>query len=578
MTDQEYQEYQRLVREYNRLVDLNNELIAEINYAEESMVTLSNNMAVVSAKVIPNVKYVSEKVQGAEADVSTLMGALESLTNQYFTFKELSTASKNLTQYNDEYFTKYKFFNELRRITLGYVIGLDSYIISNETLRKEVEKCYLANTEYWLAYAIMSVMLWASNEKEAAQRALQKALKMDSRKSAVFYMLVNLRFSRREAASKWYVYYLDRTDVNDLGDEWQKLLQAYLSGALGESPKLEKAADEYYKKIFEQTKAVNAGYDRNVQNRAEVFINNYLHTTGKGFPALSVCCPDYAQLKNILSGYEKFSVVAQYYDDVYNMRDDKAENTNERIENVLYDLINSYDEKEAALIKNIKYNEAIIAAKGDVSAAHKRYTELYGDSDKKLNAGEMLIKWAFSEDYVQTDVTVKKFSIAQLSANIVEGFKTYAEKLKKSVPDSISANIDGCALSCTQSNFDDCSNKLNDYFMKNKIAYAIKDKLFIVFLFICAASLLLLGGAALLVHTAAFSVLLTLGIVVGILGGFLVWRRYVDISNELAEKCRRAKIKLQDIYAEINTWRNCLASELEKETDLYNSVLRFNNK
>ena len=72
------------------------------------------------------------------------------LTNSYFTFKNLSTASKNVTQFTDEYYTRFKFFNELRRITLGYVIGLDAYICSDQTMRKKVEEAYLQNSEYWL--------------------------------------------------------------------------------------------------------------------------------------------------------------------------------------------------------------------------------------------------------------------------------------------------------------------------------------------------------------------------------------------------------------------------------------------
>ncbi len=575
MTDEEYREYQRLVDEYNRLVRLNNELIEQIDYAERSMSVLAGNMAAVSANVVPNVKYISDKVDVADADIDTLIHALESLTEQYFTFKELSTASKNLTQLNDEYFTKFQFFNKLRRITLGYVIGLDSYIISNETLRKEVEKCYLSNTDYWLAYAIMSVMLWASDEKEAAYRAMQKALKMDSKKSSVFYMLVNLRFERRSAAAKWYVYYLDRTDVNDLGDEWQKLLQAYLSGAMGNDPKLESAAEEYYRKIFEQTRALNAGYERRVQDRAEEFLTNFLHSTETDFPALDLCCPDYKGLKKTLSDFEKFSVAAKYYDDIYQMEPDKAENINERIENVLYDLINSYDEKEAAVVKSIKYNELVVAAKGDAAQAQKRYTELYGDDGKKLNAGEMLLKWAFSEDYVETDVTVKKFALSQLCDDITQGFQNYAEKIRRAWKEDVAVTVDGCSLVCTRSNFDDCSSKLHDFFLKNKFAYALKDKLFIIFLLICAGSLLLLGGAALLVHTAAFSVLLSLGIVVGILGGFLVWRRYVDISKELAEKYRRAMVKLRDVFEELEIWRDSISAEAEKDADLYSSVAKF---
>ena len=135
MTEQEYAEYQRLVNEYNRLVEANNQLIEQIEYAEQSVVVLANNMVQVGANVVPNVQYISKKVSDADTDIGTLVNALDSLTNQYFVFKELSTASKNLTKYNDEYFTKFKFFNKLRRITLGYIIGLDSYIISNETGR-----------------------------------------------------------------------------------------------------------------------------------------------------------------------------------------------------------------------------------------------------------------------------------------------------------------------------------------------------------------------------------------------------------------------------------------------------------
>lgn len=575
MTEEEYREYQRLVDEYNRLVVENNQMVEEINYAQECMVVLADNMATVSARVVPNVKYVSEQVNVADTDISTLMRALEDLTRQYFIFKELSTASKNLTQYNDEYFTKFQFFNELRRITLGYVIGLDSYIISNESLRKKVEKCYLANTDYWLAYAIMSVMLWASNEKSAADRAMHKALKMDSKKSAVFYMLVNLRFGRIDTAAKWYLYYLDRTDINDLGDEWQKLLQAYLSGALGADPKLERAAEEYYQKIFEQTHALNAGYDLKVQARSEEFITNFLHVTESEFPALDMSCSDYAQMKAILSSFEKFSVVAKYYDDINNMEEDRASNTNERIENVLYDLINSYDEKEYEVVKKIKYNEAVIAAKGDVTAAQKRYNELYGNTDQKLNAGEMLMKWAFSEDYVETDVTVKKFSISQLSDNIVQGFKNYSEKIKNSVLDSFHVNIDGCEMVCTHSNYEECVSNVNSFFLKNRLSYALKDKQFDIFLLICAASLILLGAAALFLKTSAFPVLLTLGIVVGILGGFLVWRRYVDIGKELTEKCRKALIKLRDIFEELRIWKSIIDEEASKDEDLYNSVLKF---
>lgn len=575
MTEQEVQEYNRLRDEYDRLIVRNRELAEQIDYAVTNVGIITGNMAVVERAVVSDVSYVAKKVNVVDQDVSTLLKAIEDLTSQYFLFKNLSTASKNLTQYNDEYYTKFKFYNELRRITLGYVIGLDSYIISNESLRKKVEKCYLSNTDYWLAYAIMSVMLWASDEKSAAERALKKALTMDCRKSAVFYMLINLRFGRKDTASNWYVYYLDKTDVNNLGDEWQKLLQTYLSGAMGSDPKLEKVAAEYYEKIFVQTESINANFIPNVQTRAFSFMDSFLHTTEKEFVALKNYCKDYPEMQSTLSNLEKFAVVAGYYDEVFNKEEDKAENDDERIENVLYDLINSYDEKEAVIVRKIKYNEAIMGAKGDIAIAQKKYNEQYADIKDKKNAGDMLIKWAFSEDYVETDVTVKKFSISYLSNYIVNGFKNYAEKVKKSVRDNFNVNIDGCSLNCNDGNLEECKQTLQDYYYKNRMKTTFKDKPFMIYVLICVASVILIAFAGLLVHTQAFSVLLTLGIVVGIFGGFMVWRRYVDVGKIIKENCRKSLLALNDVFEEILSWKKIVDEESANEEDLYNSVLKF---
>lgn len=575
MTEQEVQEYNRLRDEYDRLIVRNRELAEQIDYAVTNVGIITGNMAVVERAVVSDVSYVAKKVNVVDQDVSTLLKAIEDLTSQYFLFKNLSTASKNLTQYNDEYYTKFKFYNELRRITLGYVIGLDSYIISNESLRKKVEKCYLSNTDYWLAYAIMSVMLWASDEKSAAERALKKALTMDCRKSAVFYMLINLRFGRKDTASNWYVYYLDKTDVNNLGDEWQKLLQAYLSGAMGSDPKLEKVAAEYYEKIFVQTESINANFIPSVQTRAFSFMDSFLHTTEKEFVALKNYCKDYPEMQSTLSNLEKFAVVAGYYDEVFNKEEDKAENDDERIENVLYDLINSYDEKEAVIVRKIKYNEAIMGAKGDIAIAQKKYNEQYADIKDKKNAGDMLIKWAFSEDYVETDVTVKKFSISYLSNYIVNGFKNYAEKVKKSVRDNFNVNIDGCSLNCNDGNLEECKQTLQDYYYKNRMKTTFKDKPFMIYVLICVVSVILIAFAGLLVHTQAFSVLLTLGIVVGIFGGFMVWRRYVDVGKIIKENCRKSLLALNDVFEEILSWKKIVDEESANEEDLYNSVLKF---
>ena len=135
MTDEEIAEYNRLCDEYNHLVAQNRILRAEIENGVENCLVLAGNVGVVARKATSQVKYVAGELNDADGVVDKLYRCLVDVTEHYFLFKNLSEASKKLTQYNDEYYTKFKFYNELRRITLGYVIGLDSHIISNEVLR-----------------------------------------------------------------------------------------------------------------------------------------------------------------------------------------------------------------------------------------------------------------------------------------------------------------------------------------------------------------------------------------------------------------------------------------------------------
>ena len=121
---------------------------------------------------------------------------------------------------------KNKAIEYLRKIGLEEDMPIEHKMLTKsiENAQKKVEKAYLHNTQYWLAYCISAVMLWANDEPAAAQRAMCKSLSVNPRNSALFYLLINLRFNRIDAAKKWYVHYLDQTDMNDLGDEWQYLL------------------------------------------------------------------------------------------------------------------------------------------------------------------------------------------------------------------------------------------------------------------------------------------------------------------------------------------------------------------
>ena len=542
----------------------NDNLTAELNTLIDNIYVLIDNAKSMDGEVNKSMDYVKGRVAEADEGTAELFALIDDLTNSYFTFKNLSTASKNLTQFTDEYSTRFKFFNELRRITLGYVIGLDAHICSDETLRKKVEGVYLQNTDYWLAYAIMAVMLWASNEEEAAKRAMSKALSMDYYRCALFFLLINLRFTRVDAAKKWYLSYLDRVDMENLGDEWQYLLQAYLSGVFGVDPDFNSLVRQYLTNFIEQMESMHPNYGNRVAERTLEFSKLYIHVTENEFETLRRNCTEYQEMKELLSLAEKNKVLATYFRGIIEADNNIEVNMFQRIENILYDLISAYDKDEKKVIRNIRYNEMVVKAKGDLGLAQQYFNLVFQDTETTHSLDTLLYNWAFEEDLTQIDITVKKFAISYLRKWIAKGFKAYGDEYRKKEKEKYIISIDGWELACDENSYDEAVEKLKKHYNKNRVFDTLKDKWVLIFS----------GGALAAIITLVITAFnfnkipLVIGILLGIASGFLLWRRIVDIQAVLRAKRENGCRILKKALEEICSWR-----KLFKEKDAENKDL-----
>ena len=233
------------------------------------------------------------------------------------------------------------------------------------------------------ATPIAAVELWASDEKEAASRAVSKSLTMNYNNACLFFLLINLRYNRIDAAKKWYISYLENADMNDMGAEWQYLLQAYLAGAFGINEDFQDQVAACFKKNLLQVEAATANFGAMFSERALDFAKSYICVTSREYGALRKSCAQYDGLIKLLSEAEKNAVIARYYIDLAEADADAGEDLPQRIENVLYSLINNYDDEEIKIVKKLKYNEAVILARGDVGAAQAKYNSVFADQFKK---------------------------------------------------------------------------------------------------------------------------------------------------------------------------------------------------
>lgn len=569
----EEEEARRLMAEINRLQAAiarayaeNQELQVELETLIRNINILADNTAAMDVEVNKSMDFISKRIEEADVSTTELFQLIDDLTKSYFTFKNLSTASKNVTQFTDEYFTKFRFFNELRRITLGYVIGLDAHVCSDETMRKKVEKVYLQNTEYWLAYAIMSVMLWASDEEEAAKRAMSKALTMDYFSSALFYLLINLRFTRVDAAKKWYLSYLDRVDMENLGYEWQYLLQTYLSGVFGVDAQFNQLVHQYLTNLLEQMESMHPDYGNKVTAKTLEYSKSYIHITENEFETLRRNCPDYPEIKELLSSAEKNELLAVHFRQVFEADSEIEQDMFQRIENILYDLINAYDKEELKVIKNRRYNEMVIRAKGDLGKAQQFFNTEFPYDNTTRSLDDLLFEWAFEEDMTQVDITVKKFSLSYLKKWIAKGFAAYAEDYRKKEREKYLISIDGWEKECREDSYNEAAEELIKHYNKNRVFDTLKDKYVMIFIGMAIASII-----TLVITAFAFNkISLVIGILLGVVSGFLLWRRIADLQAILEAKKQQGCMILQKALMELKAFRDLYKNEDAKNEDLLN--------
>lgn len=546
----------------NHAVEENQRLQVELETLIQNVKIMTDNTREMGAAVNESMSYVAKRIDEADVSTSELFALIDDLTSTYFVFKNLSTASKNVSQFTDEYYTKFSFFNELRRISLGYVIGLDKHVCSSETMRKKVEKAYLQNTEYWLAYAIMAVMLWATDEEEAAQRALSKAMSIDYESSSLFFLLVNLRFTRNAVARKWYLVYLDRINVENIGSEWQYLLQAYLSGAFGVDREFQDMVEKHFSDMLITMESMHPDYGRKVADKTKSYADAYIHITENEFENLRRYGTEYQDMKRLLSDAEKNQVLAVYYKKFFEIAEGEELNLFQKIEDILYSLINSYDKEEYKVVKNLKYNEMIMKAQGDLGLAQQFFNEMYQE-DERQSLDELLFEWAFSEDE-RIDNHVRKFALSYLKKWISNGFVKFAEGYRKKIKAKYTIAIDGWQSECDENSYEEAKESLVKFYNKNRVFDTIQDKFIMIFGGMCLASLV-----TLIITAFCFNkISLIIGILLGLAGGFLLWRRIVDRMAVLRAKRENGCKLLKQTLDEMKQWREMYKQADEKNQDL----------
>lgn len=478
MTEEEYAEQQRIdeaynraLNEYNRAAAEHNRLVVEVGNSQNDVIRGMELVSRLHGAVEPHLSETAVNTDKEQVIAENVSRTIDDLVDSYRLLKNGSTASKNLTGDYDRYYTHYGLYNELRQVSLGYVVGLDANLWKSDEPRKKVEKMYLANTDYWLAYATMAVMLWTTDEREACERAVFKSLQINERKSALFFLLANLRFNRIDAARTWYKVYFDLVDAGGVGEEIVYILQVLLSGALGADMEFARSVQEKLTELLNESKSDIAS-KKAVKDSIDGYFNSFISVTRKEFIDLKHICGEYDELINLLSDAEKNARLRDYFSSVLAEDSPLSDRLAERIEDALYALISASDDAEQELLDKIAYEEMVVKANGKIDVAQESYDNYLKAKAENRNLALIMTRSALGADS-KADSRVKQFALAFIRQEVLDGATKFAEYRKREKSE-LDYEIDGCKMRGDENSFETNKSKLLKHY-DNMIKARIKE-------------------------------------------------------------------------------------------------------
>lgn len=556
-------EYNRLVREFNRLSEINAELKADRNACAYEVQSSTEAIRSVSECWIPPLAVTESETDKKEVIANNALLALNDLYDSFRRLQNGSTASKKLAEHQDKYYALFGLYNDLRRVSLGYVVGLDKNFWQSDVPRKKVEKMYLANTDYWLAYATMAVMLWASDEQEACERAVSKAMQANERKSALYFLLAALRFNRVEAAREWYRVYFELVDLNGVGEEIIYIIQVLLSGALGVDA-------EFGNTVLQRLRALLDEANRNINTKTQAqasvdkYFTSFISVTDKEFIALKHICAEYDKMIALLSYAEKNQLLKDHFETVLNSQSELSDRISERIEDALYALISANDEAEQELLDKITQAEMIVKADGNMQVAQEAYAALMSERRNEKNFALILVNAALDTDS-NADTRVKKFALAYIRSYCLDGAAKFSQ-YRKQEKREYDFNVDGCPLRGDENSFEQNKPKLLNYYdgLIKKAAKADKGVKtltnFSIVLCVLLSLFTVLSVVGFIVHWTTAIPVVMLVIAVLSIGGFTLCLIFRSEQKKKVRKSFEYRIAngvkmLQDGLKDLAAWR-----------------------
>ena len=456
----------QLERELRQVQQYNAELRGELSTVANGVSRARRNLEDYNTKIRTTLDNCNGSMQSSHkrvVDAIALQGDIERL---YVRFKNIELANKKIRGANNKKYYDFANYRTVRKIVQGIMDNLDVQMISDKTITKSIEIQHLQTPDYWLTCVLISIMAWRNDDKKLADRAIDRAIKLDKKNSAIFYMLFNLRNNREEAALKWFYTYQE-CDLKGSDQRTFLMLFSLVSKTLVDTVD-EKTKNEIFtfiKKVIDANMRASGYSEDEIVDQICHYFNRMQPSDQLRYTMLRKCCNEFNQLSSVMMQAKSNINILEFILKTVNV---PAEEKNTFLKGYIDEIIAIPNQTEKDTYDEIAYNEHIVRLEGDVEAAKECFAAEQAKKASDLNLIAEMIDWLYGCDTQDVNGQIR-MSVFTLTKDLQEkAVEAHTEEYRSRRKVNYQVNIDEYSTVVNFKREDEEQEKINSFYNEKR--------------------------------------------------------------------------------------------------------------
>lgn len=532
------------------------ELSSGISNAENSWIMLTNNinntLSTGSSRMINSHELV---VQAYEVQVE--------IEKMYALFKNIEMANKKIRECRNKIYYEFNNYNSVRKIVQAMLNNIEISFVRDSTILKAVEVKHLQLPDYWLTCSLLAIMAWRNDNKSLAQRAIERAYKLDKKNTSMFFFAFHIRIGKNDVAIKWFN---DYASCERTGEDSESILLMF---AIACRTIKEECSDSLVSKINSFIKTVidenlmASGYsEEDVINRIRHYLYAYRSTDSIDYPLLSKYCTDKQLLDDELKKARANEKILDFILKTVNItNEDKNNFLNEYVDK----LIAKANSKEKEVVNEIRYNEVIIEKQGDIEAAKKEFEDWKLHNEREFSIINEMIEWIYNSELKNTNPAVIMLMFVLTKFYTATAIERNVEEYRSKYRSNLGIKINEYEAVADLNNPSSENSKIENFYTEKAEKLLSEQKIWPSFIAFAIAVLAIVA-----------SIFVTPVLIVATFGGFAAGIIQILSVNKrkksIHENCKFEAENVKEIYGQLSSEFSKYDAEYNQYDSYYNSI------